>query len=168
MATGRSTQITKQAGEYLVAAELCRKGFIATTFTGNVPHYDILASDSCGRHVTVQVKAIRGGSWQFDLRKFIDVTMDGDRQILGEPAPAPFPNLVFVFVVLGDYGQDRFFVLTWEDLRAAVLTGAREFLEKHDYVRPKKPESFHTALWPQTIEQFKDNWELIERMLAGG
>jgi hypothetical protein len=26
-------------GEYLVAAEVCRRGLIATTFTGNVPHY---------------------------------------------------------------------------------------------------------------------------------
>jgi len=36
MATGRSNYLTKQAGEYLVAAELSRRGFIATTFTGNV------------------------------------------------------------------------------------------------------------------------------------
>jgi hypothetical protein len=50
MATGCSTQITKQVGEYLVAAEICRRGFIATTFTGNVPHYDI-ASDERGGHL---------------------------------------------------------------------------------------------------------------------
>jgi hypothetical protein len=43
MATGRSNYLTKQTGEYLVAAELSRRGFIATTFTGNVPHYDIVA-----------------------------------------------------------------------------------------------------------------------------
>jgi hypothetical protein len=50
MATGRDNQLTKQVGEYLVAAEVCRRGFIATTFTGNVPHYDIIASDGSGRH----------------------------------------------------------------------------------------------------------------------
>jgi hypothetical protein len=44
MATGRSTKLVGQAGEYLVAAELSRRGLIATTFTGNVPHYDIIAS----------------------------------------------------------------------------------------------------------------------------
>ena len=43
MATGRSNYLTKQTGEYLVAAELSRRGFIATTFTGNVPSYDIVA-----------------------------------------------------------------------------------------------------------------------------
>ena len=45
MATGRSNKLVGQTGEYLVAAELSRRGHIATTFTGNVPHYDIIASD---------------------------------------------------------------------------------------------------------------------------
>jgi hypothetical protein len=58
MATGRDNQLTKQVGEYLVAAEVCRRGFIATTFTGNVPHYDIIASNASGRHQAIQVKAI--------------------------------------------------------------------------------------------------------------
>lgn len=49
MATGRSNKLVGQTGEYLVAAELSRRGFIATTFTGNVPHYDIIASDETGR-----------------------------------------------------------------------------------------------------------------------
>lgn len=45
MASGRSNKIVGQTGEYLVAAELGRRGLIATAFTGNVPHYDIIASD---------------------------------------------------------------------------------------------------------------------------
>jgi len=49
MATGRSNKLVGQTGEYLVAAELLRRGLIATTFTGNVPHYDIIASDETGR-----------------------------------------------------------------------------------------------------------------------
>ena len=65
MATGRSKKIVGQTGEYLVAAELSRRGLIATTFTGNVPHYDIIASDETGRHVSVQVKSSRSASWQF-------------------------------------------------------------------------------------------------------
>lgn len=59
MATGRSNKLVAQTGEYLVAAELSRRGLIATTFTGNVPHYDISASDEEGHHVSVQVKASR-------------------------------------------------------------------------------------------------------------
>lgn len=43
MATGRSTKLTGALGEYLVAAELSRRGFIAAPFACNVPHFDILA-----------------------------------------------------------------------------------------------------------------------------
>ena len=43
MRSGRKNLLTKQIGEYLVAAELGRQGLIATTFTGNVPDFDILA-----------------------------------------------------------------------------------------------------------------------------
>ncbi len=45
MATGRNMQLTKMIGEYLLCAELCRRGLLATTLTGNVPEFDILASD---------------------------------------------------------------------------------------------------------------------------
>jgi quinol monooxygenase YgiN len=52
VATGRSNQLTKQLGEYLVAAEVCRPSFIATTFSGNVSHHDIIASNSSGSGVS--------------------------------------------------------------------------------------------------------------------
>ena len=60
MATGRSTKLTGATGEFLVSAELCRRGLIATPFSGNVPHYDIIASDEIGGHLVIQVKAERG------------------------------------------------------------------------------------------------------------
>ena len=45
MATGRENQLTKQIEESLVVSELGRHGFIATSFTGNVPNIDILAME---------------------------------------------------------------------------------------------------------------------------
>ena len=98
MATGRSVQLTKQVGEYLVAAEVCRRGYIATTFTGNVPHYDIIASDENGRHQAVQVKTIASRAWQFDMRDFVEIRLDGKRQVIGKPVHPPYPDLVCVFV----------------------------------------------------------------------
>jgi hypothetical protein len=94
MATGRHLQLTKQAGEYLVAAELCRRGFISTTFTGNVPHYDIIASDEKGRHVPVQVKTLASGSWQLDIRNFAEVELKDGKQYVGKPLDLGISNLV--------------------------------------------------------------------------
>ena len=55
MATGRSTQLTRQIGEHLVAAELGRMNLIATPFAGNIPQFDLLASTQDGRAFPVQV-----------------------------------------------------------------------------------------------------------------
>jgi hypothetical protein len=93
-ATGRSNYLTKQTGEYLVAAELSRRGFIATTFTGNVPHYDIVAVDEHGGHALVQVKAIAGKSWQFSAINFADIMMKGHQQIVRCARTEPVPNLM--------------------------------------------------------------------------
>jgi hypothetical protein len=93
MKTGRSKYLTKQAGEYLVAAELSRRGYIATTFTGNVPYYDIIAVDDSGGHVVVQVKAIAGKSWQFNATDFAEIEMQGQRQIVRCERKEPISRL---------------------------------------------------------------------------
>lgn len=43
MATGRSMKLNKQIGEYLVDSELARRGMMVATFSGNVPHFDLIA-----------------------------------------------------------------------------------------------------------------------------
>jgi hypothetical protein len=45
MATGRDRQLARHVGEHLVAAELGRRGYVATPFAGNVPMFDLLAAD---------------------------------------------------------------------------------------------------------------------------
>jgi len=62
MATGRSIQLNKQIGEYLVASELARRGFLVATFSGNVPDFDIIAGDPEGNTILTQIKAILGGA----------------------------------------------------------------------------------------------------------
>lgn len=61
MATGRSNMLIKQIGEYLVACELARRGLVVATFSGNVPDFDIIATDFKGSSCPIQVKTIKGG-----------------------------------------------------------------------------------------------------------
>jgi hypothetical protein len=158
MATGQATKLTGAVGEFLVAAELCRRGLLATPFAGNVPHYDIIASGQSGGHVAVQVKAINGHAWQFDIRKFLDVQMDhdGKRQIFGAPQQEPFPELMCVLVVLKKTGQDRFFILEWKELQNLLVRAYTGYLSKHNFVRPRAPGSFHTALAISDVEPFEN------------
>ncbi len=163
MATGQATKLTSAVGEFLVAAELCRRGLLATPFAGNVPHYDIIASGQSGGHVAVQVKAINDHAWQFDIRKFLDVHMDADgkRQILGAPQREPYPELMCVLVVLTKTGQDRFFILEWKELQSLLVRHHTEYLSNHNFVRPRKPDSFHTALAISEVEPFENEWHKI-------
>ena len=165
MASGRNTKITGATGEYLVAAELSRRGLIATTFTGNVPDYDIVATDSEFRSVLVQVKAISGTSWQFDFRRFAEVTLEGKRQVYHRPMKMK-RDVVCVMVVLADYGSDRFYVLRWTDLRKIIIKGHRAFLDRHEGIRPKKFDSFHCAIREEALVDYKDNWGLVYEMLS--
>jgi hypothetical protein len=162
MATGRSTKLTGAVGEFLVAAELCRRGLIATPFSGNVPHYDIIASNHSDGHVVIQVKAINKINWQFDSSKFVDISMDGDRQLLGYPVDEPYPNLYCVFVALGNSREtDRFFVFKWLQLREIIIAHHGEYLAKHGGVRPKAPKSTHCSISISHLEKFENNWDAI-------
>jgi len=163
MATGLSIKLTGAIGEFLVAGELCRRGLLATPFAGNVPHYDIIASGQYGGHVAVQVKAINGATWQFDIRKFLNAHMaeDNSHQVLGAKQPEPFPDLMCVLVVLKGTGKDRFFILEWKELQDILATGYEAYIGKKKGVRPRSPESFHTALLISSIEPFENRWEKI-------
>jgi hypothetical protein len=161
VATGRATKLTGAVGEFLVAGELCRRGLLATPFAGNVPHYDIIASGQSGGHVAVQVKAINGLTWQFDIRKFVDVQLVGERQDCGEWQPEPFPELVCVLVALTETGRDRFFILGWKELQNVLVPAYEAYLSKHGGTRPRAPGSFHTALAIAGVESFENCWHTI-------
>lgn len=167
MATGRSNKLVGQTGEYLVAAELSRRGLIATTFTGNVPHYDIIASDEIGRHVSVQVKASRGPTWQFgNITLYCDIAFDGERQVVGKGKPCPVRRLIVVLVRIGSAGNDRFYVLPWEGLRDLLVGHHKTHLARHGGVRPKKWDSLHCAIAESDLEPYRDKWETIEKNLS--
>jgi hypothetical protein len=83
MATGRDNKLVGALGEYLVAAERCRRGLIATTFTGNVPFYDVIASDEKGRHVSVQVEPaeVAAGSLAMSPNSSMWLSMDKNKRL---------------------------------------------------------------------------------------
>jgi len=167
MSRGRGNKLTGAVGEFLVAAELCRRNLVATPFSGNVPHYDIIASGEHGGHLAVQVKTINGGNWQFSINKFVEVFRDGDRQILGELLPEPYPDLRYVMVVLGSDGErDRFFILTWPQLRDTIVNGYRDYLARHHGVRPRAPDSLHVSLSIAEIASFEDKWDTLVESVA--
>ena len=161
MATGRDTQLTRQIGEHLVAAKLGRLGYIAAPFAGNVPTFDLLAADMHGYAIPIQVKAINGPSWQFQANAFLEIEIIEDIQHVRGEKELLNPDLICVFVLLDpNEKNDAFYIFQLRDLQAHFFRhykGGR---------RPKNPSSLHCAVWPKDLEQFKDNWALIDAQFA--
>ena len=156
MASGRDTQLARQIGEYLAAAELGRRGWVATTFTGSLPGFDILAVNPDGRVLEVQVKAIRSASWQLNAGQFLDIHLQDDVQIVGAAKRIKTARRICMFIELREYGTDIFYLLDLSELQAIL---------KEDYkggARPKNPSSFHHALYAKRLAPFRDNWKALE------
>jgi len=164
MATGRGTQLTKQIGEHLVAAELGRRGYIATPFSGHVPLFDLLIADEFGRSVPIQVKAINGliprATWQFNLDNFLKIDIVRGTQHVRGRVPLANPKLLCIFVLLAESGKDRFFIFPVCELQ-------RHFAKcfGKSFKRPKNPESKHCAISPADLEKYEDNWKIIYESL---
>lgn len=161
-----NTQLAGQIGESLVVAELGRRGIVATALAGNVPDIDLLAYRS-GRTLALQVKSVRTGSISFDAKRFVTIAFEGDRQIITGTGTALDAALIFVFVSIGQrMGDDCFFILEQGALQSIVHANHTAWLAKHGGIRPKNPQSTHTAVALTQLEQYRDNWAMIERQFA--
>lgn len=169
MATGWGMQLTKQAGEYLVAGELCRRGYLAATFSGNVRDYDIVAMSEGRKAFTVQVKTILGGAFQVgDARRFIEIPQVGEDGLQRVNGLVDLrDDSVWVFVYLAGQEPPAYFVTTARDVQQLVFDGYKWNLERHGWRRPRNPYTTHHALSIADLERYRDNWGLIERRLLG-
>ncbi len=157
MATGLSTQLTRQIGEHLVTAELGRIGIIATPFAGNVPNIDILAFAN-GVSAPIQVKTINRDSWQFNIRRFLNVKLTPEGQIVLSVNSDLERKIICVFVAVGEaLGKDEFYIfrMGWlQDYFQEAYKGRKP---------PKNIKSFHCAIWKSDLKKHLGKWRLIER-----
>lgn len=155
MATGLSSKLTGQIGEHLVTAELGRRGIIATPFSGNVPDIDILAHAN-GVTGHIQVKAINKDSWQFDIRKFLEVELTAQGQTVKGANRDLDRKIVCVFVSIGEeLGEDKFYIFKqgWLQDYFAERYKARK--------PPKNIKSFHCAIWKRDVVRHLGKWQIV-------
>ncbi len=138
---------TGVAGEYFVAAELSRRGFVASLTLRNTRGIDILASNiDATKSVGIQVKTCQGSRpiWILNAKAEKDVA----------------ENLFYVFVCLPAQGEPSFYVVP----RATVATYARDTHSKW-LATPGRKGQQHA---PSDVRNFrdpdnryKDRWELL-------
>ena len=168
MATGLTNKLAGQIGEYMTCAELGRRGLIATTFTGNVPEYDLIVCDDALRTVPIQVKTSRGDSWPSKADLWLDIEIDDSqkRQINRGVKKITHPNLIYVCVSLGEERiNDRFFVCLKSDIQAACIESYSRWMDPKDWKRPRNYKSLDNRYDISHLLKFEDNWSLIANQL---
>jgi len=154
VASGRSSKLTGQGGEFLVCAELGRRGILATPFAGNVPEFDVIAVGEGHTTVPIQVKASNYTSWQTNLQQWLNVAYDRRRRRHDFRGKKRLKNLdlIYVFVALGE-PIDRFYVLSQWRVRETVWKNYLAVMEPVEFRRPNKPESMHWVTCPRSSYQ---------------
>ena len=110
-----STGLSGVAGEYFVAAELSRRGYVASLTLRNTRGIDILASNSDATlSVGIQVKTNQGHGKEWMLNQKIEQDVA--------------TNLVFVFVRLNDLGTPEYYVAPRADVARFATTNHRKWL----------------------------------------
>jgi hypothetical protein len=170
MKTKHNNQLTRQIGEHLVVSKLGRLGILATPFAGNVPDFDVLASDLSGHSIPLQVKTINGGSWQFNANTFLEIEHQGDCQVVKGEKKLRNPDLVCVFVLLNLDERDEFYILPLRALQHYLLKRYLKDSKGEPFPggkRPRNAKSTHCAVWPRDLQEYrvKDDrdWSLITK-----
>lgn len=139
------------AGEYLVAAELSRRGWLATVTIKNAPGTDVLAQHHATKWVVaVQSKTTGGvGSWLLGI---------------GEETPTALDNEWIVLVSLGgEGGSPRFWVMPKNHVAAYLWVGHRRWLSgaKSDG-SPRKDTTMREIVAGDIVE-YESRWGWLEQ-----
>ena len=127
-----------QAGRHLAVAEALLQGFTAS-LQGPQTFVEVN-----GRRAAVQVAA--QGAWMIaDVYKATAASIDS-----------------YILVDVTD-GRRDFYVVPGDDLRSGIDERHQEFISRVGGVRPRNPDSRHTAIYPAQVEAWRNRWSLFER-----
>ena len=135
------------AGEYFVAAELTRRGYIASLTLRNTRGVDILASNhDATRSVGIQVKAAQGSakSWMLNQKVESDIAT----------------NLFFVFVRLNGLSAPEYYIVPREDVSRYVVENHKRWLETPGRKgQPRVDTPIRQFIDPEN--RYRDRWDLL-------
>ncbi len=142
-----STVLCGVSGEYFVAAELSRRGYVASLTLRNTRGIDILASnENATKSVGIQVKSIQGSGRDWMLNQKIETEIA--------------TNLFYVFVRLNDLSPPEYYVVPKEDAANYSRTNHERWL-----ATPGKNGQQHndTSMrkFADPENKYKDRWDFL-------
>jgi len=170
MATGLSNKLTGQIGEFLACAELGKRGYIATSFTGNVPEFDLIITNEKLKTIPIQIKTSRSDNWPTKADLWIDITIDDDRKIQIDNGDRKIdnPNLIYICIALDsdlENRKDRFFILVKKDLQIICANNYRYWMNSCNWKRPRNYKSLDNRYCINDLINYENNWALIEKYI---
>ena len=135
------------SGEYFVAAELSRQGYIASITLRNTKGIDILASNAdASKSASIQVKTNRGSKKGWLLNKKAEDYFDD--------------NLFYVFVNLNDGQPPNFHVVPSKVVAATVKKGHARWLATPGRNGRRHKDNPIRNFWDRE-DQYLNRWELL-------
>lgn len=139
------------AGEYFVAAELSRKGYIASLTLKNTKGIDLLVSNQDGtKSIGIQVKTNQGTekSW---------VLSQKNEEYNSQ-------NLIYIFVNCLNEKIPNFYIVKSNDVAEYIKENHQKWFNSPN---KKGGEHIETNIrkFNDIDEKYKDNWEIIKTIL---
>jgi hypothetical protein len=141
------TDLSGTAGEYFVAAELSRRGYIASLTLNHARGIDIIAANpDATRSVSIQVKT--------NQRDYKDWMLNSKAEKAAED------NFFYVFVNLRGLGEPEYHVVPSKEVASFVTENHKEYMAtpKRDGT-PKKNTLMRNFLDPHS--NYLGRWELL-------
>jgi hypothetical protein len=152
------------ASQFFVAGELCRRGFVAVVTMGNTPNTDILCSNTAGtKFVHIQVKTYVPGN------KTVSVGRKAEKYY-GE-------NFIWVLAgipLASSEAPFEYYIIPSSEVSVNVKKAHQMWLSdpgKNGQVRNDSNVRTihlppHESYSGWKVEQYKNNWSVIENLLA--
>lgn len=138
--------LTALAGEFLVAGQLCLRGYFASLTLKNYPKVDIFClNPKNGKQVAIQVKTKRGGK-QYYVPENVDQ--------LDQP---------FVFVYIDSSNNVEYYVITSKDVAALSSEQRERYLQRKPNVKHDQPRMLSVELLREgeLWDGFGDRWDIL-------
>ena len=149
----RSAQQVGRAGELFVAAELNKRGALATLFLTGTPRVDVVAMDpgqlSSSVNLQVKTKSPQSWVWQTSIKK-----LELERE-------APESD----FMVLVDLGTDTeaptYYICPLRQVASKIAAIYQTWLDSHGGKRPGGSDSTHCSIRIEDVSEWRGRWDLL-------
>ena len=146
----RSTQQVGRAGELFAAAELNRRGALATLYLTNTPRVDVVALSPDGKrtvNIQVKTKGPRSASWPWDTKK--------------AEAELHAPETDYMILVDLASEHPEYYICQLSDVAEQCMKRHCAWLEKYGGTRPRNPKSTRTAILMEMVSSGRNAWDTL-------